>query len=603
MAINKLGSGGFNHLGAPLGAVGVPAVAGTAMDFAGGASAPSVTRTASATYWNSSGVLSTAAANTGRIQYDSLSRERLGLLIEDSTGSNLFLNSNAADNAYWIKSSATVTANTNEVTDPAGGNAADIILEVAATANHGFSRTVTISAPASDITVTEYFILKARDRNRVVILGSGKSTVQCVVDLTNGAIDPAFSSVSANLIGAYAEPIGGGWVLCALQFVVAAAATTYQSIVRLVEVSSGQITSYLGDATKGVYHYHAQSRIGAQFDMPIFTTASALTRDQDVSSQSISSWWSATKASLVFEGRSRRVSGQSIVAQLDDGSENNRIRFWRDAAGEGRLLITSGGVDQLNIDLGAWGDDADRALAVAFKSGEVRYSMNGGAVSSSALATPPVGLTTWRDGLDSAGIGACTIVRRRAAYAAVLPDATLRSYSLKRVSGSIYMPGDSITAGSVTGQTDTGTYPILLSNLMSRRTFNAGVGGQTSTQILARVQAELDHLNWIMILDAGRNDGNAQSTILANIASMVAVLPSNNQRYGVLSIPFATGDVQATKDYIAAQNAALLAAYPSNFINLDWTTVTRVADGLHPDDAGLLTIAQAVQAFIVAKGW
>jgi hypothetical protein len=106
-----------------------------------------------------------------------------------------------------------------------------------------------------------------------------------------------------------------------------------------------------------------------------------------------------------------------------------------------------------------------------------------------------------------------------------------------------------------------------------------------------------------MILDAGRNDGNAQSTILANIASMVAVLPSNNQRYGVLSIPFATGDVQATKDYIAAQNAALLAAYPSNFINLDWTTVTRVADGLHPDDAGLLTIAQAVQAFIVAKGW
>ncbi|MCK1577798.1 GDSL-type esterase/lipase family protein [Bradyrhizobium sp. 174] len=588
--------------GASLGSV-PGSVPGTALDFAAGDAAPTVARAASATYWNASGVLSTAGANTGRIQHDPLSRERLGQLIEDSTGANLIVQSNALDQAVWIKGACTITANTNEVADPAGGNAADIIFETATTANHGITKTVTISAPATDITVTEYCIIKARDRGRVVYIGVGKASVQTAINLTTAASDAQYTTNSANMIKAYAEPLGGGWVLCMLQFVVAAGATSYQTILRLCDLTTGQNTSYLGDITKGIYHYHSQSRFGGQFDMPIFTAAAALTRDQDVSNRSIASWWDPLKSSLTFEGRSRKSSGQSIVAQIDDGSENNRIRFWRDTSGEGRLLVTSGGVDQLNEDLGVWSDDSDRSLAVAFLNGSIRYSINGGAVVSAALATPPVGLTTWRDGLDSAGIGAHTILRRRAGYARVLSDTELRAKSLKRISGSVWDVGDSITGGSVTGQTFTATYPILLSNAMSRRTFNAGVGGQTSTQILARVLAELDRTNWIWIINAGRNDGSAQSTILANIASMVAAMPSNNQCFGVLSIPFATGDAQATKDYIAAENAALAAAYPGNFINLDWTTVTRVSDGLHPDDAGLATITAAVQAYIVGKGW
>lgn len=591
------------HLLSPLGTPPVPpAIPGVTFDIANGDAGPSVTRVSSATYWNSSKVLTTAAANAARVTYDPLSGERLGTLIEDNSGSNLTVQSNALDQAIWNKNAATITANTNETTDPAGGNAADIILETATTANHGVTKVVSISAPASDITVTQYWLLKAGARNRVVIVGVGKSSVQCVVDLTNGAVDPQFTTVSANLISAFAEPVGGGWVLCMMQFVVAAAATSYQTILRLVQVSTGQTTSYLGDVTKGVYHYHAQSRQGAQFDMPIFTAAAAVTRDQDVASVNISSWWSPTKAALVLEGRQRRNSGQGIIAQAHDGTELNRVRFWRNASGDGRLLITSGGADQLDISLGAWLDGTDRRVAIDFLAGSIRYSVNGGAVASASLATPPVGLTTLTYGLDTTGLGATCILRASAGYAANLGDSGLRAKALKRLSGSISCYGNSITAGQVTGQTFTATYPILLGNLMSRRTFNGGHGGDLSGDIKTRFLADLDHGNWINVIEAGRNDGTGSpSTILSNIASMVAFLPSN-ARYLVMSIPYSTGDSQATKDAIADINALLFGVYGSRFVNVDWSTITRI-DGLHPDDAGLLGIAVYVQTAVIAQSW
>jgi lysophospholipase L1-like esterase len=229
--------------------------------------------------------------------------------------------------------------------------------------------------------------------------------------------------------------------------------------------------------------------------------------------------------------------------------------------------------------------------------------MNGGAVASYALVSPPLGLTTLRDGLDTTGVGPTTIVRRKAAFAVALPDSQLQSKSLKPQSGSLWCVGDSFTAGQVTGQTFSDSYPSRAGRLLSRRYFNAGVGGETSSQILTRVQTEKDRLNWIAVFEAGRNDGTSNpSLIYSNIAAMIACLPSNG-RYLVWSVPYALNDTQPTKDAIAAINAQLLATYGNRFINIDWSTVTRVADNLHPDDAGLATMAAAAQAAIVALGW
>lgn len=134
-----------------------------------------------------------------------------------------------------------------------------------------------------------------------------------------------------------------------------------------------------------------------------------------------------------------------------------------------------------------------------------------------------------------------------------------RAYTLNN---PIKCYGDSFTAGSggTPYPTDLKTaYPNLL-------VFNSGVGGDTSTQILARFNADPAlRAEAVCVIWSGRNDVIATpATVLANIASMVSTLTqAGNHRYIIATIQNGTGEPSGSSAYntIMATNATIMSTY------------------------------------------
>src|SRR5690606_5381998 len=68
------------------------------------------TRASEGTYFDSAGTQQTAAVNEPRVDYDPLTLELRGLLVEEQR-TNLLLRSQEFDNASWSKVSSSVSAN------------------------------------------------------------------------------------------------------------------------------------------------------------------------------------------------------------------------------------------------------------------------------------------------------------------------------------------------------------------------------------------------------------------------------------------------------------------------------------------------------------
>lgn len=124
--------------------------------------------------------------------------------------------------------------------------------------------------------------------------------------------------------------------------------------------------------------------------------------------------------------------------------------------------------------------------------------------------------------------------------------------------------GDSLTSGTGAGSPNGPPWPTVLQTSTNYGVFQGGVGGQTSTQIRARMQADTAKFSYSAIIWAGANNLNQQATVLADIAAMVASLGHN--RYLVISEHWGGGDSTAQAQGLAI-NAQLAAIYGSHYLD------------------------------------
>jgi lysophospholipase L1-like esterase len=169
------------------------------------------------------------------------------------------------------------------------------------------------------------------------------------------------------------------------------------------------------------------------------------------------------------------------------------------------------------------------------------------------------------------------------------------------------------------------TYPLLVGGAMNRASFNGGVFGQNSTQILARMVSNLD---WPSIIWAGYNDvvqTVPNTTIEPNIAAMVALVQAP-VRFLVLSIINGSSFLSGSAGYnqIIALNAYLAATYGNNFLDVrtplvaaynpslsqdvidhtnDIVPTSLRNDNIHLNLAGYTLLAQLVTAKLEAMGY
>jgi len=154
--------------------------------------------------------------------------------------------------------------------------------------------------------------------------------------------------------------------------------------------------------------------------------------------------------------------------------------------------------------------------------------------------------------------------------------------------GSINCWGDSLTSGNQDGG---GNYCSQLGVLSGLTVVNQGVSGNTSAQILARMQAAPPAANTLNVIWACTNDFNAAGC-LANIATMVALVQSQGAQYLILSPlnndtsanwhgPY--GTLYLTQFPSVAQK--MQALYPGNFIDIHEMLVNQW-DSTYPGDFG-----------------
>ncbi|WP_232629372.1 SGNH/GDSL hydrolase family protein [Methylobacterium sp. Leaf118] len=192
--------------------------------------------------------------------------------------------------------------------------------------------------------------------------------------------------------------------------------------------------------------------------------------------------------------------------------------------------------------------------------------------------------------------------------------------------------GDSLTFGTG-ARTEAGRYPAALGRAFAppRPVRNAGVGGESSTQIAARMLADAASRDAVAVIWAGRNNYDDAARVQADIRAMVASLRSGC----ALVLSILNADVP--EEYrgapghraILALNAALLAEHGRRFLDIRGHLVARGlaaagltpslldradiardvppralrADHIHLNQAGQAAVAAAVHGALLARSW
>ena len=191
-----------------------------------------------------------------------------------------------------------------------------------------------------------------------------------------------------------------------------------------------------------------------------------------------------------------------IVFQADDNAEfngnwfeRNFIRLIWDASQHLRLVVSFGGsgaqVEQVNLDLGLVAAGTPFAVGFSARQGEFRAALLGQPVQQTLSGTFP-GLAALRLGRGRStvsGLWTGSIDRVRLFSSAMGEE----EFAALVAGNGVVAWGDSLTAGAgaTGGSTGTFTYPALAQNLFTpkRAVLRHGFGGQTSTQIAARMNA------------------------------------------------------------------------------------------------------------------
>jgi hypothetical protein len=142
---------------------------------------------------------------------------------------------------------------------------------------------------------------------------------------------------------------------------------------------------------------------GAFCTSPIETYGSSSTRVADNTNNATTTAPSiATAGTRIIHARTAAGSGTQVLGTIDDGTANERYRIERNSSNEIRFIVTDGGVEQANLNLGTVANNTEFKVAVAWSANDIAGCLNGGTVQTDGAATLPT-VTTQRYGSSSTG--------------------------------------------------------------------------------------------------------------------------------------------------------------------------------------------------------
>lgn len=367
------------------------------------------TRASTAWAYNSAGVLTSYATDAPRLDYDPASLAARGLLVEEAR-TNLALQSSTYTDATWAKAQSTATA--AAALAPSGATDGTALLETATTGVHNFNQPLS-TTNATAYTLSIYAKPNGRNFLQIFFFSTGFGTAHFAnFDLSLGVLGTAGGSATATM-----APAGNGWYRCSITCTATAtSASSGYGFSTIISAAAARNASHAGSTSAGLYCWHAQCEAGSFATSPIPTASAAVTRAADVCSMPTGSWFSASEGTLYAEGAS--FGSQSVLralAEVGDGTFNNRALVDFNNAGANNFGVTTGGAAQVNISPSAYTSNAVTKIAGAYKANDCAAAANGTLGTPDTVASIPT-VNRLYVGNQGAGFGALNGWLRRISY-------------------------------------------------------------------------------------------------------------------------------------------------------------------------------------------
>ena len=350
---------------------------------------PSFTRASTGTYFNASGVLTTAAINVPRFDhvYNGSSWVSKGLLVEEQRVNYVKYATDLSTN--WANE-AGATREYNSIVSPDGGTNATKV-NVAVSGFSGIYQFPLLNGGSGTYTYS-IFAKKGTKDWLVILNAAGSGSSPTFFNISNGTIGTVFSGYSATI-----SDVGNGWYRC----ILTTASSTTPSWFQIAFVDANN--SVTPASTGYSYVYGAQVELGAFPTSYIPTTSTQLARSADVcqiTGSDFSGFWNATEGTFATEGYNSINIGVgssrefAIVGAEKTSTSNEAVTIWkRSSDGLSASVTTVAGLNPALIyGSSAWADGATGRVAFGFKLNDYASSFNGSAVSTDTSGVMPSGL-------------------------------------------------------------------------------------------------------------------------------------------------------------------------------------------------------------------
>lgn len=294
------------------------------------------TRGSTATYVGSDGLIKTAADDEARFDYDPVTGESLGLLLEAEE-------TNLVTNSEVLTSYSNLTVTSDAATAPDGNLTADKLIPNTTNANH-ISRKSATTSNTNQHTFSLY--AKADGYNFLHIRFSTNTTVGGpIVSLITGE-KTGFSGSDYDV---ESFNIGNSWWRFAVTFTPTAAATT---IIDIYPCETGTSTTFPGDGTSGVLAWGAQLEESPYPTSYIPTSGATITRAADnakMTGTNFSSWYNTSESTWYAEGDQLKINENGnqegalslfVDRYADISTQRWREDQWRGMQGSGSIVST-----------------------------------------------------------------------------------------------------------------------------------------------------------------------------------------------------------------------------------------------------------------------
>lgn len=331
------------------------------------------TRASTATYFDVTGTLQTAATNAARLDYDPVTHLPRGLLVEEAR-TNLFLQSGDFTNASWLKVNATLAAGTpgpNGATTGSGVIAASGaigILQQSVTVAAGTAYTASVFVKAAGQTSVQISLPSGWWADAIVRYGQFNLSTGVVIGVGGGTATAAM------------VPVGNGWYRISVTATPDTAGAAVPHIARSMANGDGTTVSY--------YAWGAQIEAGGFATSYIATLAATVTRINDVTTMTpLGAWFKINEGTLSFEFDNIRTGATVVTGGFSSGAFANCIYFTINTA---TTFVNSTGITASSGTVSTNGTVQKSALSYSSSGGVLSVSNNGSAgASNNALGAGP----------------------------------------------------------------------------------------------------------------------------------------------------------------------------------------------------------------------